>query len=172
MKKIVMNERIYLREMTVKDTKQVAAILKDPETMYAFENPYSDEDVTKWIEENIKSYAQHGFGIWAVINQKNGKFIGQCGIVYSEVTGQLLLEVGYLINKKFWNQGYANEASALCIQYAKDVLHAERICSIVRGTNIPSIKVAEHNKMKIIKEFDKNYSGTPVKHYVYSLDLK
>ena len=120
---------------------------------------------------NLKSYQGNGFGLWAIMDQKSDTFIGQCGIVYSDVEKESLLEIGYLVNKKYWHQGYATSADQLCIEYAKNELKAEKICSIIRDTNIPSRKVAEKNGMKIIKQFDKDYSGLPVRHFVYSIDL-
>ena len=66
---------------------------------------------------------------------------------------------------------YASEASALCLNYAKNILQAQKICSIIRDTNSASQKVAENNGMTIVQEFYKDYSGLPVKHYVYSIDL-
>lgn len=57
------------------------------------------------------------------------------------------------------------------MSYAKNELKAKKICSIIRDTNLSSRKVAEKNGMTIVKEFDKNYSGLPVRHFVYSIDL-
>lgn len=170
-KKIIENEQLYLREFTHDDFSDLCLILQDEETMYAYESVFSKEKVRDWLSWNLKSYQEYGFGLWAIIDQKSEAFIGQCGIVYSDVENDSLLEIGYLVNKKYWRQGYATSASQLCITYAKNVLNAEKICSIIRETNIPSRKVAEKNGMIIVKQFDKDYSGLPVHHFVYSIDL-
>ncbi|ALS03367.1 GCN5 family acetyltransferase [Enterococcus silesiacus] len=170
-KKIIENEQLYLREFTTDDFKDLCLILQDEETMYAYESAFSEEKVKDWLSWNFKSYQEYGFGLWAIIDQKSEAFIGQCGIVYSDVENEALLEIGYLVNKKYWRQGYAISASQLCLTYAKNKLKAEKICSIIRDTNIPSRKVAEKNGMTIIKQFDKDYSGLPVRHFVYSIDL-
>lgn len=52
------------------------------------------------------------------------------------------IELGYKIIKKFWNQGYATEASLVIKNYAKDVLGIKEIISIIEPSNIASIKVA------------------------------
>ncbi|WP_086314039.1 hypothetical protein A5821_001608 [Enterococcus sp. 7F3_DIV0205] len=170
-KKIIENEQLYLREFTLNDFEDLCLILQDEETMYAYESVFTDEKVKDWLNWNLKSYQENGFGLWAIIDKKRNNFIGQCGIVYSEVENDSLLEIGYLVNKRYWNQGYATSASKLCITYAKNVLNAEKICSIIRDTNSPSQKVAEKNNMTIVKQFDKDYSGLPVRHFVYSIDL-
>ncbi|EOH93402.1 hypothetical protein UAW_02650 [Enterococcus haemoperoxidus ATCC BAA-382] len=169
--RIIENDQLYLREFTSKDFEDLCLILQDEETMYAYEAAFTEEKVNNWLSWNLKSYQEHGFGLWAIIDQKSKDFIGQCGIVYSDVEDESLLEIGYLVNKRYWNQGYASSASQLCIAYAKDELKAEKICSIIRETNLSSRKVAEKNGMTIIKQFDKDYSGLPVRHFVYSIDL-
>ncbi|MCA5012404.1 MULTISPECIES: GNAT family N-acetyltransferase [unclassified Enterococcus] len=171
MKKIIENERLYLRELSEDDLEDLCAILQDEETMYAYEAPFTDEKVTDWLNWNLASYQKNQFGLWAIVDKNEENFVGQCGIVYSEVEGKNLLEIGYLLNKRYWHKGYASEASALCLNYAKNILQAQKICSIIRDTNSASQKVAENNGMTIVQEFYKDYSGLPVKHYVYSIDL-
>ncbi|MEI5991231.1 hypothetical protein A5881_002764 [Enterococcus termitis] len=170
-KKIIENEQLYLREFTSDDFRDLCLILQDEETMYAYESAFTEEKVRDWLNWNLKSYQENGFGLWAIIDQKSKDFIGQCGIVYSDVEDESLLEIGYLVNKRYWNHGYATSASQLCITYAKNVLNAEKICSIIRDTNLSSRKIAEKNEMTIVKQFDKDYSGQPVRHFVYSIDL-
>lgn len=171
MKKIVETERLYLRELSEDDFEELCTILQDEETMYAYETPFTDEKVNEWLNWNLASYQKNNFGLWAIIDKNEEKFVGQCGIVYSDVEGKNLLEIGYLVNKQYWRQGYASEASALCLDYAKNILKTPKICSIIRDTNIASQTVAEKNGMTIVQEFHKDYSGLPVKHYVYSVDL-
>lgn len=170
-KKIIENEQLYLREFTPNDFSDLCLILQDEETMYAYESVFTEKKVNDWLSWNLKSYQENGFGLWAIIDQKSNNFIGQCGIVYSVVESERLVEIGYLINKHYWNQGYATSASQLCLTYAKNKLKSEKICSIIRDTNIASRKVAEKNGMTILKQFDKDYSGQPVRHFVYSIDL-
>jgi ribosomal-protein-alanine N-acetyltransferase len=170
-KKILENERFFLRELTIEDVTELGAILQDEETMYAYEAPFTKEKVQEWLHWNLTSYEENGFGLWAIIDKPTQHFIGQCGIVYSEVEGEKLLEIGYLVNKRYWNQGYASAASWLCLNYAANYLKAERICSIIRDTNMASQKVASKNGLQVIQTFYKDYSGQPVKHLVYSIDL-
>ncbi len=165
------NDRLYLREMTNEDISNLEGILKDAETMYAYEGSFTDSQVLSWLQWNMASYRTHGFGLWAVIDKGTSQFVGQCGIVFSVVEGEAVLEVGYLINKNFWGQGYAREASGLCVAYARDTLKAPKIASIIRDTNLASRRVAEYNQMEIVHEYDKDYSGVAVRHLVYSINF-
>lgn len=168
---VIENKRICLREMTVEDLSNLGSILKDEETMYAYEASFTDKQVNSWFEWNLKSYQEHGFGLWAVIDKVTNQFVGQCGLVFSDVEGEQLLEVGYLLNKQFWGKGYAREASSLCLDYARK-LGAPKVCSIIRETNLSSRRVAEYNQMLVVHEYNKDYSGTAVKHLVYSINFE
>lgn len=168
---IMESERFFLREFTLNDLDDLKVILQDPEVMYAYEAPFSNEKVESWLLWLLKSYQNHQFGLWAIIDKKQKKIVGQCGIVYSEVEEQQLLEIGYLLKKECWGQGYASEAALLCKAYAKNILQADAIHSIIRTTNQSSINVAKKMGMTPYYHYDKSYSGTPVPHTVYRVEL-
>lgn len=77
-------------------------ILQDPEVMYAYEAPFTEEKVESWLFWLLESDQNHQFGLWAIIDKKQNKIVGQCGIVYSEVENEQLLEIGYLLKKEYW----------------------------------------------------------------------
>lgn len=171
MKRITENERIYLREFTQEDFQSLTDILADEETMYAYEAPFTEEKIQNWINWNLASYDKNGFGLWGIIDKESDTFVGQCGIVYSEVEGKDYLEIGYLLNKNYWKQGYAAEAALLCKAYAKEQLKADAVHSIIRDTNIASQNVAMRMGMSPFISYNKDYSGTPVPHIVFRVTL-
>ncbi|WP_275574552.1 GNAT family N-acetyltransferase [Enterococcus crotali] len=69
-KKIIENEQLYLREFTSDDFRDLCLILQDEETMYAYESAFTEEKVRDWLNWNLKSYQENGFGLWAIIDQK------------------------------------------------------------------------------------------------------
>ncbi len=46
---ILETERLYLREMQPSDYDNLCKILQDPEVMYAYEGPFSDQEVQEWL---------------------------------------------------------------------------------------------------------------------------
>lgn len=171
MTSITGNERIYLRKLTQEDFAALSDILADKETMYAYEAPYTEEQIQNWLNWNLRSYDMHGFGLWAIIDKQTDIFVGQCGIIYSEVEGKDYLEIGYLLNKKYWKQGYAAEAALLCKDYARVQLNATAVHSIIRDTNTASQKVAKRMGMTPFIHYNKDYSGIPIPHIVFKVDL-
>ena len=69
-------ERLVVREMTEDDMEALAAILKDPEVMYAYGHDFTDGDVREWLCRQRARYAQYGFGLWAVTLKGSPFMIG------------------------------------------------------------------------------------------------
>ena len=172
MKKILETERLILREMTQDDYGDLFEILQDKETMYAYEHAFSADEAQEWLEKQISRYKNDGFGLWAVILKTSGEFVGQCGITRQDIEGDTVPEIGYLLKRKHWHNGYASEAAKACKNYAFDTLGFNKVYSIIRDNNYASQKVAERNGMTVVKSFVKHYYGMDMPHIVYCADKK
>lgn len=138
--------------------------------MYAWEHAFSDDEVTQWLQNQLRRYAEHGFGLWAVVLRGTGEMIGQCGLTWQEDgSGRPVLEVGYLFQKAFWHNGYAAEAAIACKEYAFERLGAQVVCSIIRDNNLPSQKVALRNGMAPTGSVVKHYYGMDMPHLIFSV---
>jgi len=164
---ILETPRLILREMTQEDYPALAAILQDGETMYAYEGALGGEETQAWLEKQLERYKKDGFGLWAVVLKESGEMIGQAGITWQVVDGRRLPEIGYLFNRAHWGNGYAIEAAAACKTYAFERFGFNKVCSIVRDTNLPSINVAIRNGMLARHRFTKHYRGIDMPHIVF-----
>jgi ribosomal-protein-alanine N-acetyltransferase len=166
---ILETKRLKTREMSQNDFLDLASMLQDDEVMYAYEHQFTDEDVQVWLNRNIDRYQKYGFGLWGIYLKESEEFIGNAGLTYQNVEGELVLELGYLLKKKFWKQGYAGEISEAIIRYTFDTLKEKEIHSVIKSDNSASIKVAERNGMKKVKEFYTTYYNGEMLHYLYKL---
>lgn len=164
---LIETERLILCEMTKSDLPALRAILQDEEVMYAYEHAFSDDEVLQWLENQLRRYAEDGFGLWAAVLKKSGQMIGQCGLTYQDFSGKRVVEVGYLFQKAFWHKGYAAEAAQACKRYAFDVLGETEVYSIIRDNNLPSQRVAQKNLMTPCGSLIKHYYGFNMPHIVY-----
>ena len=160
-------ERLYLREMEQSDFDSLCKILKDEETMYAYEGAFNDTEVQEWLDRQIARYQKYGFGLWAAVLKESGKMIGQCGLTMQPWKDKELLEIGYLFQREYWHRGYAVETAKACKKYAFEVLEADEVCSIIRDTNIASQNVAIRNGMIMTDKWTKHYRGVEMPHYRY-----
>ncbi len=164
---ILQTKEFYLREITKADYLSIAEILGNSEVMYAYEHPFSEDEINTFIELQQRRYAKYGFGMWGVIIKEKEELIGLCGLTMQDWDGKEVLEIGYLFAKAYWHKGYATKAAQCCKQYAFDVLHATEVYSIIRDTNLPSVKVAIANNMEKVGEFTKFYYNMHMPHFVY-----
>lgn len=169
---IIETERLGLREMRDDDILDLAEMLKNPSVMYAYEHDFSDDDVKIWLDRQKKRYEHYGFGLWAVIAKDSDRMIGQSGLTMQLYRETEVLEVGNLFKEKFWHHGYAREAVRGCLKYAFDVLGYEKVHSIIKFDNIPSIRVAESVGMRREDEFLARYYNGDVPHFLYSINKR
>lgn len=166
---ILETPRLALRRLEETDLDALAAILRDPEVMYAYEHGFSMAEVQQWLDRQLERYAQYGFGLWAVIRKTSGELIGQCGVTMQDWCGQEVPEIGYHLRRDKWHQGFAAEAAVACREYAFRTLGFPEVYSIIRENNLPSQRVALRNGMSVRGSFIKHYYGTDMLHFVFSV---
>lgn len=164
---IIETDRLYLRELTIDDKAELVKILCDSESMKYYPDVFSLEKVENWITWNIDLYKKYNHGLWAVILKEDNIFLGDCGITIQDIDGENLPELGYHINKKYWNKGYATEAAKACMDYSFKSLGLKKIYTYTKSDNLPSIKVAEKNGMVFVKYFNKEVMGETVTEVLY-----
>ena len=166
MKIITETDRLILREWEPGDEKYLKQFLQDIDVMYAYDHAFSDEEVKEWLDWNLQSYRDNGYGLWAIELKKTGEIVGECGLTNQTVDDVVYQEIGYHLLKKAWHQGFAIEAAQAVKTYAFEKLQAQAVVSIVRDTNLASMNVAIRNGMIIKKRFMKQDKA----HYLFRVE--
>ncbi|MBN2177611.1 MAG: GNAT family N-acetyltransferase [Demequinaceae bacterium] len=111
---ILTTERLTLRPLTVEDAAAVHAFMSDPEVCrYTFDGPWSLEETTAFLTTIDPPHAGHEE--YAVIERATGDVIGVAGC---EPYGAGQSEVGWILGRDRWRQGYGKEAARAIIAYA------------------------------------------------------
>jgi [ribosomal protein S5]-alanine N-acetyltransferase len=147
---------------------ELALVLSDAETMRFYPAPFDRAGVEEWIARNRRRYADHGYGLWAMVLKTSGEVIGDCGLTVQNVDGVDEVEIGYHVRRDFWGQGLATEAARACRDYGFTKLQVKRLISLIRQENVPSRRVAEKNGMTVWKEV----SWHGLTHLVYAVRRK
>ncbi|MDB2385939.1 GNAT family N-acetyltransferase [Shewanella sp.] len=79
----------------------------------------------------LNSYAQRGYGRWAVEHKADGEVIGFCGPKYVEEFGEI--ELGYRYLPQYWRQGFAVEAGTAVLSVFDQYEINEVIALILNG---------------------------------------
>lgn len=136
---------MYLREQTVNDIQRMYEIYSSENITRYIENLYEDfeEEYNFTIAYINNMYNFYGYGIWAVVRKEDDIIIGRAGLSNREVDGENKLELGYIIDEQYQNQGYAYEACKAICDFVKEKLFENEIVCFIRKENIASIKLAE-----------------------------
>lgn len=153
---IIETKQIVLREFSMDDLSSWHQVLSDQETMQYYPSAFDLNKTRCWITWNLENYSRYGFGLWAVILKETQEFIGDCGITMQNIynDGNLFPEIGYHIDKRFWNNGYATQASGACLKYMFECTEYNEVFAYQKWTNMPSRKVAEKIGMLLRDEYD------------------
>ncbi|HUG08173.1 MAG TPA: GNAT family N-acetyltransferase [Acidimicrobiia bacterium] len=135
-------DRLRFREYTSEDLNFVSDLFSDGRARQFYPTMGDEARHRSWIDWNLASYRDHGFGLWVIELLDGAAQLGDCGLTFQDVAGIKMLEVGYHLVEEHRGRGYATEAAAVCLDYAFDVVSVETVCSIVDPRNEPSISVA------------------------------
>ena len=163
---IIECDRFYLREYQESDYASLSAIYQDAENMKYFGAPYDDKMMRRLIDWTMNNYKKYGFGFWAIIDKKSGAFIGDCGLSMQNIDGEWLPEIGYHINLKYHNMGYASEAAKLVKEYIFNNYCYNSLYGYTTEDNVASVKVMIKNGMSFFKKFTKDNEN----YVVYKVD--
>lgn len=164
--KIVETPRIELRRFLAEDAEPLAAILADPEVMrFSVSGPLGLEGSRLMIERALRSYAEHGFGRWAVVERGSGELIGFCGVYILTVDGIEEPELGYRLARDRWGAGFGTEAAIASRAVAQERYGLERLIAVIEPDNRASVRVAE--KAGFARERTTTYKGLEVAIYAW-----
>jgi len=167
---MIESKRLILRKMAHNDFNELAKMLKDIDVMYAWEHTFSDEEITTWIDNHIRRYSQDGISYLLAIDKNTNQVVGQFGLLHQKIKDEKYWEIGYILRKAYWGKGYATEGAKACIDYAFDVLNADKVICAIRPQNTTSISVAKRLGMAKKGEFTKRCDGKDMVHDIFEIN--
>jgi [ribosomal protein S5]-alanine N-acetyltransferase len=141
-KVILETTRLRLREMTPKDIDFVAAMMAHPEVNFFYDRRFSRTESEVWLERQLERYRRDGKGLWLAELRDSGVPVGQIGLAFQDVEGQRHPEIGWLLDRPHWGQGFATEGGAAIAGAAFTQWGYDHVISLIRPVNIPSQRVA------------------------------
>jgi len=106
---------------------------------YTGDIPFDSIEASRLFLETSDPYSKTGFGRWTLIRKLDGQTIGWCGIK-QQADGSI--DLGYRLFEKYWNQGYATEASLKSIDIAKNDFGIKKMVLVANEQNGASRAVA------------------------------
>ena len=161
---IIETDRLIIRSLLPQDDEGMFHLDSDPEV-----HRYIGNKPVKIIEESRdviafirQQYEEFGIGRWAMLDRMNNEFIGWIG--FKLVKGPInkhsnFIDFGYRTRQKFWNRGYATEASKACLEYGLTTLKYKDIYAMTDINNAASRRVLEKTGFRLIEIFE--YDAEP-----------
>lgn len=101
----------------------------------------ADDAIAYIVNGPLKSYQQHGFGLFLVTLKESNIPIGTCGLIRRENIADA--DLGYSLLEKFRSQGYSSEAASAVLDFGKNVVGLNRVVAYTAPLNKASIRVLE-----------------------------
>jgi RimJ/RimL family protein N-acetyltransferase len=168
MKKITTN-RLVLRPLNLKDTTFILELFNTPDFLKYIgdKNIRNLQDAKTYLLEGpIKMYKDHGIGLYLVELKKTSISLGICGLIKRPSLEDVDLGFGFL--PKYYNKGYAYEASKAMLDQAKSKY--SRLVAITNSNNISSIKLLEKLAMSYEKDIEKLTNDVDLRLYGINFD--
>ena len=143
------SKRLKYRELSKKDISRLFEIYSNAEAMKYRESPVmiTIDDANEMLirdEEVKKKNYEFRFGIELLTNSE---LIGT--VMYQPLSDKAI--IGYSIDEKYWNNGFATEVVAFIVNYLKEKKFRQ-IDAWVKKENKASIKVLEKNNFSVISQ--------------------
>lgn len=136
-------DRLIMRMWREDDFERHAEICSDPDVMRFLGEGKSLDRAEAWqhLARLVGHWHLRGYGHWAVEEKNSGMLIGRIGFYNPE--GWPGFELGWILARDCWGQGYATEGARRALQYAFDDMKRDHVISLIDPQNAASIKVAE-----------------------------
>ena len=119
-KYIFKSHHLGFRNWVESDTKKLFILRSDKEVMEFFPSLLSLKETKKLIERMKNQFVKNGFCYFAVDELKTENFIGFIGIAEQNFETDFIpcIDIGWRLDKKYWNKGYASEGAKACLKFA------------------------------------------------------
>lgn len=143
--------RLILRDFVKDDWQRVLEYQSDPLYLRYYEweerTPESVQEFIGWFINQQTQEPRIKFQL-AIVLKSNNQLIGNCG-VRMDNAGDVQASMGYELDPKHWNHGYATEAAHAIVDFGFGRLGVHRIWAHCVADNTGSAHVLEKLGMKL-----------------------
>jgi RimJ/RimL family protein N-acetyltransferase len=166
---MIETERLLLRKPRVEDAADLAVAYADPEVMRFMGDGSTTTlaELEKEIEQWLERWDSWGLSLCSLERREDGRVVGRVGFLRWDpetwMVGGTETEIGWLVAREHWGQGYATEAALALRDWAFAERGVTRLISLISHENAGSIRVAE--KIGERHERDVEIDGKPGRLY-------
>jgi RimJ/RimL family protein N-acetyltransferase len=159
-------DRLFLRPPVAADLDPYIDIHEDPEVaqhLLVPTPPPGRPGAWRTLALIAGHWQLRGYGQWTVIEKATNEVIGRVGLWNPE--GWPGIEVGWVIRRSRWNNGFATEAAREAVRFAFEEIGADHLISMIGPDNTRSLRVAA----KLGEIFEREHKANGHVVHVYGL---
>lgn len=156
---ILETERLLLRPLEMSDAEAMYKMDSNPNVhKYLWQKPVQEiDEVIKVINYVNEQYQRNNIGRFATILKETGEFIGWTGIKFvddhTENGNTNFFDYGYRLDERFWNKGYASEATKFWLDYGLNELKVDDLNAYTHSQNGASNQVLKKVGFNFMEEY-------------------
>jgi RimJ/RimL family protein N-acetyltransferase len=136
---MIETERLLLRPLRLADIDEFTALHDDPEAT-RFIRRLERREAEERLRLVEREWQERGHGMFAVLDRASGHFLGRAGLKYWPQFEET--EVGWVLRRDAWGQGYATEAARACRDWGFASLDVPYLTAMIHPENDASIRLA------------------------------
>ena len=152
-------ECLILRPLELSDAEAMFIMDKNPSVhQYLWQKPVQEiDEVIKVINYVNDQYQKNNIGRFATVLKETGDFIGWTGIKFVndhvENGNTNFYDYGYRLDERFWNKGYATEATKFWIDYGLNEMKVDNLNAYTHHENGASNQVLKKVGFNFMEEY-------------------
>lgn len=142
MKIIAETQRLIIRELLPEEESVFLDHYNDPEILLYIPQRTREERTNIYRKATTSYNDKNALRIWGIFNKADADFAGTC-LLRPFTFDNTKTELGYSIERKYWNKGIGTEMAAAMVDYAFKEMNANKVVAVTVIENIGSQRVLE-----------------------------
>ncbi len=142
-------DRLTLRSLADDDVEDLFATFSDPEAMRHWSTPPhpSRQETAALITQIRDGFDDRSVLQWGIERDEDGRVLGTVTLLPDGE--QPRAELGFILGRQHWGQGYANEAQRRVVDFAFHDLHLHRLEGDTDPRNVAAVRSLERLGFRI-----------------------
>lgn len=154
---ILKTKRLLLRYPSLQDAVQIFSVVRSPQfpERLPLKEMKAESEIQDWLIRLQEDWSAGQVFSWIVEDHDSREMLGQ--MTLSRVKGDHRWALAFWTHPDHWGKGYATEGAERLLEFAFEVIGAEKVCAGAGEWNQGSCRVLEKIGMRHVGDNPKGY---------------
>jgi RimJ/RimL family protein N-acetyltransferase len=159
--------RLRLEPVSVRHSEDLLRLFQDP-AVAEWYGVWTLEMAQREAVQIAMAWETDGVHKWMAYLRSTGALVGRGGLSRVQMAGKERLEIGWVLLRPYWGQGYATEIGCAGLAFAFEELGADEVVSFTEARNARSRAVMERLGFRYGQDYVSEVDGVPCVLYTLS----